>query len=298
MSKLFCFGFGFSAEALARRLPGRWHVSGTARSAERVTELKRRGFDALVWAGLSHDADVAAALRDATHVLVSAPPQAEGDAALLHFAKDLAQADALRWVGYLSTVGVYAETGGGWVDETSPVSGDLDRAHWRLDAERDWLALGKTSGKRVQVFRLAGIYGPGRSAFDSIRAGRAQRIIKPGQVFNRIHVDDIGQTLAAAMAGRGRHDIYNVTDDEPAPPQDLVAYAAELMGVEPPPEVAFKDAVLTPMARSFYEANRRVSNARIKGDLNVRLAHPNYRDGLRAIAAGEGFARVPARSEG
>lgn len=233
------------------------------------------------------DEAVASQLRRATHVLISAPPMAEGDPVLMHFADALANASKLQWICYLSTVGVYGESGGGWVDETSPVSGCLDRTRWRLLAEAAWLDLGRALRKRVHVFRLAGIYGPGRSAFDSLRAGRAQRVIKPGQVFNRIHVDDIAQSLALAMAGRGTHEIYNVSDDEPAPPQDLIAYAAELMGVPPPPEVAFEDANLSAMARSFYEANRRVSNARLKGDLGVRLLHPTYRDGLRAIAEQE-----------
>jgi nucleoside-diphosphate-sugar epimerase len=285
MSQLFCFGLGYTAQVLARQLVRQgWQVTGTARSQPGVDGLRQAGFDALLFDGQQASADIAVRLRTATHVLTSVPPDAHGDPVLRAHASDLAAAPQLRWIGYLSTVGVYGNTQGDWVDEASPVSGDYDRTRWRIDAERQWQALA-AAARRVQIFRLAGIYGPGRSALDSLRTGRAQRIVKPGQVFNRIHVADIAQALAAAMAGRGVHAIYNVADDEPAPPQDVITYAAELLQQPPPPEIAFADADLSPMARSFYEANRRVSNARMKADLGVRLAYPNYRDGLRAIAS-------------
>ena len=160
-----------------------------------------------------------------------------------------------------------------------------ERSRWRLAAEDKWLALGQRSGKRAQVFRLPGIYGPGRSAIERVREGTAQRIVKPGQVFNRVHVDDIAGALAAAIAGRGAHDIYNVTDDEPAPPQDVIAYAAELLHMPAPPEIAFEDAKLSPMAASFYAENKRVSNARMRNELGVTLKFPSYREGLQAILA-------------
>jgi nucleoside-diphosphate-sugar epimerase len=286
MSHLFCFGLGYTAQALARPLlQAGWHVGGTARSVEAVAKLRAAGFDAYVFDGETHVDAVQAALGDATHVLTSAPPDARGDPVLRVYGSDLLAVPQLRWAGYLSTVGVYGNTHGGWVDEASDVSGDFDRTRWRIAAERSWLDTLRSAERQAQVFRLAGIYGPGRSAFDSLRSGRAQRIVKPGQVFNRIHVDDIARIVAAAMSGRGAHDIYNVADDEPAPPQDVITYAADLIGMTPPAEIAFEDAPLSPMARSFYESNRRVSNARLKGDLGVELRYPNYRDGLRGILA-------------
>ena len=286
MNRLFCFGLGYTAQALARGLrQAGWPVAGTATTRDGAEELARRGFEGLLFDGSAPGHAIARAVADATHILVSVAPDEAGDPVLRHHAADLNAAQKLRWIGYLSTVGVYGDTQGGWVDEDSEAAGDFDRTRWRIKAEADWLELGARLGVRTQVFRLAGIYGPGRSALDSVRAGRAQRIIKPGQVFNRIHVDDIAHALAAAMAGRGAHSIYNVADDEPAPPQDVIAFAAELLGVPPPPEIAFHDAQLSPMARSFYELNRRVSNARLKGDLGVHLAYPNYRNGLQAIAA-------------
>lgn len=285
MNRLFCFGLGYTAQALARPLlASGWYVAGTARSREGAGDLQRQGYDAFVFDGEAGDANVAQALAAATHVLTSVPPDERGDPVLRIYGKDLA-VSKLTWAGYLSTVGVYGNTFGGWVNEASSVSGDFDRTAWRIDAERAWLHRLRAAGRKAQIFRLAGIYGPGRSAFDSLRSGHAQRIVKPGQVFNRIHVDDIAGALAAAMSGRGSHDVYNVADDEPAPPQDVITYAAELLGVTPPPEVDFEAAQLSPMARSFYESNRRVSNARLTGDLGVLLRYPTYRDGLRGILA-------------
>jgi nucleoside-diphosphate-sugar epimerase len=196
-------------------------------------------------------------------------------------------AESVRWVGYLSTIGVYGDAGGAWIDEDTPARPGSARASRRIEAEAAWLDFGKRTGKRVQIFRLGGIYGPGRSAFDDLRAGSARRIIKPGQVFNRIHVGDIANVLVAAVGGRGRHSIYNVVDDEPGPPQDVVAYAAGLLGVPAPPEIPFEKAELSPMGRSFYSENRRVRNARLKEDLGVRLAYPSYREGLAAIRDAE-----------
>lgn len=288
MSRLFCFGLGFTAQALAHRVHAAgWDVAGTVRSPAGADTLDGRGWRGLMFDGQTVSADVRDAVQAATHLVVSIPPQEAGDPVLQALGDIVRQAPALRWIGYLSTVGVYGNTHGDWVDEASPVSGDLDRTRWRIDAERAWLSLQPGSGAGVQVFRLAGIYGPGRSALDSLRSGRAQRIVKPGQVFNRIHVEDIASVLIAGMAGRGSHDIYNVADHEPAPPQDVITFGAELLGMSAPPEIAFEGAQLSPMARSFYEANRRVSNARLAGDLQVRLSYPNYRDGLRAILAAE-----------
>jgi nucleoside-diphosphate-sugar epimerase len=203
---------------------------------------------------------------------------------LRHYRDEIARLSTLAWIGYLSTVGVYGNAAGAIVDETAELHPNNERTRARVVAESGWLALGETTGRPVQVFRLAGIYGPGRSALDKLRAGTARRIVKPGQVFNRIHVEDIASVLEASIARPRAGAIYNVADDEPAPPEDVIAYGAELLGIEPPPEIPFEDADLTPMARSFYGDSRRISNARIKSELGVTLAYPNYREGLRALA--------------
>jgi nucleoside-diphosphate-sugar epimerase len=284
MSKLFCFGLGYSAEALSRRLaPLGWQISGTSRAPDKTAHIASLGYGAHLFDGTTRVEAVASDLSDATHLLISAGPDDQGDPALRCFADDLARATSLRWIGYLSTIGVYGDMGGAWVDEETAPHATSQRAIRRAAAEGQWLKFGQETGKQVQVFRLGGIYGPGRSAIDDLREGTARRIIKPGQVFNRIHVEDIANVLLAATAGRGRHTIYNVTDDEPAPPQDVIVYAADLLGVPPPPELPFETADLSPMARSFYSANRRVSSARMKSDLGLRLSYPTYREGLRSI---------------
>lgn len=286
MNHLFCFGLGFTALTLTARL-GRqdWRVTGTATTSAGCTAITARGHRAVLFDGAQTGADVREALAEATHVLVSVPPGEAGDPVLRWHANDLAAAPRVGWIGYLSTVGVYGDWQGEWVDENSPTRPVSRRSRWRLAAEHTWFAFGRQSAKRVQIFRLAGIYGPGRSAIESLKAGTARRIVKAGQNFNRIHVDDIASVLAAAIAVDGRHDIYNVADDEPAPPQDVIAFAAALVGLAPPPEIPFELAELSAMAASFYGENKRVKNARIKGDLGVRLTYPTYREGLRAIAA-------------
>jgi nucleoside-diphosphate-sugar epimerase len=284
--KLFCFGLGYSAEALARRLAGQgWRIAGTARTSDGAERIAALGYDAILFDGSAPAAGVADALADATHIVISAGPDAEGDPTLRFHGTDLARAPALRWIGYLSTIGVYGDTGGQWVDEQTLPHPGSERARRRLVAESDWAAFARAHAKPVQIFRLGGIYGPGRSAVDDLRDGTARRVVKPGQVFNRIHVEDIALVLAAAAAGRGSHTLYNVVDDEPAPPQDVVACAARLMGIAPPPEVAFDDAPLTPMGRSFYMANRRIRNRRLHDDLGVTLTFPSYREGLAGILA-------------
>jgi nucleoside-diphosphate-sugar epimerase len=286
MSRLFCFGLGYSAQALGRQLIARgWRVGGTARTGDSAKALAVAGFEAVVFDGHAPSPEVSDALEPATHVLLSIPPDAGGDPALLHHARDIEASPSVQWIGYLSTVGVYGDYGGAWIDETTPATPAQARSRWRLAAETAWLALRQRSGKRVQVFRLPGIYGPGRSAIERVREGKAQRVVKPGQVFNRVHVDDIAGALAAAIAGHGANDIYNVTDDEPAPPQDVIAYAAGLLHMPAPPEIAFEDAKLSPMAASFYAENKRVSNARMCNELGVTLKFPSYREGLLAILA-------------
>lgn len=279
---LFVFGLGYSSLAFVRRLGASAQVTGTVRSTEKAARLASGGLTIRLLPG--EEDVIARDLAASDAVLVSVPPGATGDSVLAAFGEVLARALRLRWIGYLSTIGVYGDHGGGWVDEAAPPRPVSARSRERVDAEQAWLALGQASGKAVQVFRLAGIYGPGRSAFDKLADGTAKRLVKPGQVFNRIHVDDIAAVLAASLDRPRAGAIYNVTDDEPAPPQDVVACAAQLAGVPPPPEVPFEGAELTPMARSFYGENKRVRNTLIRDELGVRLAYPTYREGLASLA--------------
>ena len=283
--RLFCFGFGYAAEALARRLSAR--TTALAGTRTRLEESPPPlGARLAAFQSEAATQEVRSLLAGATHVLVSIPPDLEGDVVLRHFREDLLALPTLDWVGYLSTVGVYGDCQGGWVDETSPVRPMSERSLRRLQAEHAWCEFGRDSRRRVEVFRLAGIYGPGRSVIDSLRAGTARRIVKPGQVFNRVHVDDIALVLSRAIDKPVGHAIYNVADDEPAPPEDVVAYAAELLGVPVPPDVPFARAAFGDMAASFWAECKRVSNARIKTALGVALAYPTYREGLRALIAG------------
>jgi nucleoside-diphosphate-sugar epimerase len=281
MSQLFCFGLGYSAQALMHRLaPLGWTISGTSQSGEAVAGSAR------VWRFDGTAALPAAALDGATHLLVSIPPGDEGDLVIRHDADDLVRRAAqFTWVGYLSTTGVYGDRGGEWVDEDSPLMPNTDRGHRRLDAENAWLKLFVRQGLPVHIFRLAGIYGPDRNQLVSIREGTARRIVKPGQVFSRIHVDDIAQVLMASIVRPHPGRAYNICDDEPCPPQDVIAYAAHLLGRAPPPEIPFDAADLSPMARSFYADSKRVSNKRIKEELGCRLLYPTYREGLKALLA-------------
>jgi nucleoside-diphosphate-sugar epimerase len=283
MIRLFCFGFGYCAQALAQRVSARTVSLAGTRTGVGANDSAPLGARLAEFKGDAGSAEVRALLPATTHALISIPPDLEGDVVLRHFRDELATLGDLAWVGYLSTVGVYGDCQGQWVDETSATRPISERGLRRVQAERAWLEFGKATGKRVEVFRLAGIYGPGRSVIDTLRAGTARRIVKPGQVFNRIHVDDVARVLAAAIDKQTGHSIYNVSDDEPAPPQDVLAYAAELVGLSVPPEVAFETAGLTGMAASFWVECKRVGNARIKADLGVELMYPTYREGLRAL---------------
>lgn len=290
MSALFVFGLGYTAERLALRLVAEgWQVSGTVRSPERAMALREAGIDPLIFDGTRPVPEVADRLGRASHVLVSIAPPEAGDPVLAHHRKDLAaQAATLRWIGYLSTVGVYGDHGGAWIDEETPPKPVSERTKRRVQAEEAWAALGAAIGVPVAIFRIAGIYGPGRNQLRALKAGRARRIVKPGQVFNRIHVDDIVAALRASLAAPASR-IYNLADGHPAPPQEVVAFAAGLMGIEPPPEVGFDEAEMTEMARSFYGDNKRVSNRRMVEELGVRLAYPDYVAGLTALySEGEG----------
>lgn len=284
MTHLFCFGLGYSAGVLAKRLSARgWAVTGTSTTAAGVARISERGYTGLVFDGQSELQDDSQALSRATHILLSVPPGASGDPAHRFYGSTIANSPCVEWVGYFSTVGVYGDAGGGWVSEETEARPGSERGLRRLNAEGEWSELGRRSRKPVMIFRLPGIYGPGRSAIDDLRAGTARRIVKPGQIFNRIHVDDIAGAVEASIARPQALRVYNVTDDEPAPQQDVVAYAAELLCLPQLPELDFATADLSPMARSFYSESKRVSNARMKTELGVKLAYPTYRQGLQAI---------------
>ncbi|MBD3676979.1 MAG: SDR family oxidoreductase [Rhodobacteraceae bacterium] len=278
---LLSFGHGYSARALARLLiPQGWRVIGTTRSEEKAAEIRAGGAEALIWPG----EDISGALAEASHLLISAAPGAEGDPVLAASRDQIAAAaPKIEWAGYLSTTGVYGDHDGGWVDEETPLTPSTRRGKLRVEAEAAWRDLSNEIGLPLHIFRLAGIYGPGRGPFAKVRAGTARRIVKPGQVFSRIHVEDIAQVLAASIARPNPGVAYNLCDDDPAPPEDVIAYAAELLGVPVPPTEDFETAEMTPMARSFYAESKRVRNDRIKDELGVRLIYPDYRAGLRAL---------------
>jgi dTDP-4-dehydrorhamnose reductase len=282
---LLTLGHGYSARALAARVDSNWRCVGSVRRPEGCERLRAEGVAPVLW---ENREAIEEAIGAATHLLVSAPPDGSGCPVLARHGGAIARSERLRWIGYLSTTGVYGDRGGDWVDEKTPLEPVNQRSHWRVAAEAGWQRLGEEADLPVMVFRLAGIYGPGRSALDRLREGRAQRIVKAGQVFSRIHVADIAQVLAASIAAPDPGRVYNVADDEPAPPQDVIAHAAELLGMPAPPEIPFERADLSPMARSFYAESKRVSNRRIKAELGVRLAYPTYRAGLASILAAGG----------
>ena len=288
MTHLVAIGFGYAARRLARLLsPEGWQVTGTSRTADGVQDIEKAGYRGALFSGEAGDvtAELMAAIEGATHLLVSAPPTADGDPVLAALGDRLAALESLCWVGYFSTVGVYGDTGGGWVDETSPLAPTGERGRRRLAAETAWLAWGAQCQKPVNCLRLPGIYGPGRSPLERVRGPNARRIIKPGQVFNRIHVDDIAGAVRHIMTltDAAAHGAINITDNLPAPPQDVLVHAAGLLGIEAPPEVCFEDADLSPMARSFYSENKRVSNDLLTRRLGYDLIYPTYREGLAAL---------------
>jgi nucleoside-diphosphate-sugar epimerase len=286
--RLFCFGLGYSARRIIARGQS-LEASGTTRGDEAAAALRRDGIAGFAFEGERSEEALLYALARAQVLLVSAPPGGGGDPALAHFSREIAAAPDLERVVYLSSVGVYGDRGGAWVDETSPPSPDSPRARWRLQAEDQWRGFGAARGVPVDILRLAGIYGPGRNALVKLRAGEARRVVKPGQVFNRIHVDDVAGVALRLIEAGGPGEIWNVADEEPAPPQDVVVFAASLLGMAPPPEEALETAPLSPMARSFYDDNRRVSVEKLRRELGYRWLYSTYREGLRALAAaGEG----------
>lgn len=288
--KLFAFGLGYCARHfIAGSLSSFDSIAGTVQDATKAAALAGENIEALVLGPRQEDEAIARLAAAADAILVSVPPGVSADPVLARFGHMIASSRQKQTIVYLSTVGVYGDFGGAWVDEATVPAPASDRALVRLQAERSWAAIGTASGKKVHILRLAGIYGPGRNMLLNLKAGTARRIVKRGQVFNRVHVADISRAIGAAFTSGAEGGIFNVSDDAPAPSQDVVAFAAMLMGVEPPPEQEFEAAALSPMARSFYAGNRRVSNRKLKEVLGVRLAYPTYRVGLEALwEAGEG----------
>lgn len=283
--RVFFFGLGYSSQAsahLLRKGGGSVSTLGTVRGTDKAKRLAADGLEAVVFDGAAPGPDVAKSLGEATHVVVSIAPDETGDVVLRHHRADLDAMPDLQWLCYYSTVGVYGDFGGAWIDESAPLSPRNLRSGVRASAEEEWIEYAKARGVPLCILRLAGIYGPGRSSFDKLADGTARRVIKPGQVFNRIHVEDIARVTALA-AEQKLAGIFNLADDAPGPPQDLITYAAEKMGKAPPPEIDFETAEMTPMARSFYRDNKRVSNQAIKTALGIELLYPDYRAGLDGI---------------
>lgn len=279
---LLSFGHGYSARALSRILLAQdWRVIGTTRNEDKAVGLMNDGIEPRIWPG----ADMAPALNGATHLLISAAPDDAGDPVLAALHDEIAaRAGQFEWVGYLSTTGVYGDHGGDWVDETTPLTPSTKRGIARVQAESAWAAIPDLP---LHIFRLAGIYGPGRGPFAKVRAGTARRIIKADQVFSRTHVADIARVLAASIRNPNPGAVYNVCDNDPAAPQDVIGYAADLLGLPLPPAEDFEKAEMSPMARSFYAESKKVHNDRIKNELGVKLLYPDYRSGLKALLAHE-----------
>ncbi|MGH1417678.1 MAG: SDR family oxidoreductase [Hyphomicrobiaceae bacterium] len=290
---LVCLGLGFSARAIANELAKRgWTITGTARHRQGVDRITAAGYQGFVFdpeqgcEAFKSECD-RPPLNTATHLLLSAPPTQNGDPILQLHADALSKAPNLQWIGYLSTIGVYGNQDGRWIDETTPTAPSSARTKRRVQAEQAWSNFANAYGCRFNIFRLAGIYGVGRSAITQLKHGKARRIIKQGQVFNRVHVADIAQAVLRTIDGYGSSTIYNLSDDEPAPPQDVISYGADLLKLALPPAIPFEEAEMSDIARSFYADLKRVRNARLKSDLGINLRYPTYREGLRAIVSQE-----------
>ncbi len=281
-NKLFIFGFGYTAAALAKPLHAAgWAIAGTTRQTEKREQLGALGYSISNF----NESEVRALLQDATHI-VSAAPLLKNfhDPVLSSFTPLLREAAShLKWLGYLSTTGVYGDHQGAWVDETSPLKPDNDRTRGRVAAEQSWLSLGHETGIPTHIFRLAGIYGPGRNALRQLKDGTAKSIYKEGQVFSRIHVEDIANIITASISAPHAGGIYNACDDEPAPAHEVTRYAAQLLDIEPPALIPFEEAQLSDMAKEFYSNNRRVANAKLKQELRITLTYPTYREGLSVL---------------
>lgn len=292
---LFCFGLGYSAGIFCQQLQAQGvAISGTCRTAEKAAKHSSTGFKAYVFSREQPLIQFTEALKTADAILISVPPDEQGDPVFDRHGSDIAALSGqLHWVGYLSTTGVYGDRGGDWVAEDADLRPVGERGRRRVVAEMDWLSLWHQYRLPIHFFRLAGIYGPGRNQLESLRAGKAQRVIKKDQVFSRIHVEDIAATLSASLAQPNPGQAYNVCDNQPAPPQDVIAFAAKLLGQSTPPDIPFEAAQLSPMGRSFYEENKRVANDLMKRELGVTLRYPTYREGLQAL-----FAQLTDHGEG
>jgi len=281
---LFCFGLGYSAQFLAKRLiPKNWLVSGSYRDSKAITSIKKIGVSAYLYDGKSVSPKILDAIHKATHILISIPPQKSGDVVLQHCGSIFLKSKHLKWVGYISSTGVYGDSKGEWVDESSPLKPITSRGQRRVEVESDWLKLQKDYNLPVVIFRCVGIYGPERNLLVSIQQGRAKNINKPGLMFSRIHVEDLVQTFEAPMQNIRPGEIYNVSDDYPSPPSKTIEYACSLLNIKPPRPISYESAVLSEITRSFYQANKRVSNKKIKKELGVNLHYPDYRVGLKAL---------------
>ena len=280
--RLFCFGYGYSCDDLGQALMGQgWAVAGTTRDPEKWRFLKTQGVKSFLFDYEQPLEDPLLFLRGTTHLLISTPPSDEGDPAFLMHAKDILQIPTIEWVGYLSSTSVYGDREGGWVDESSEIRPSSKRGSRRARAEEQWLSLYRSHKLPVHIFRLAGIYGPGRSALDSVRAGIARRIRKEGHAFSRIHVDDIVQILIASMNKPNPGAAYNIADDLAAPSHEIIKKACEMLGLTPPPLIPYEEADMAPITRSFYADNKRIKNDRIKNELGVTLKYPTYIEGLQ-----------------
>jgi nucleoside-diphosphate-sugar epimerase len=281
-NSLFCFGLGFAAQVFAKRMHAQeWTVSGTCRAIDKKNSLKE--LSVFPFDGAHVTEEICGALSKATHLLISIPPQPSGDVVLQKFSSQIAECKNLEWIGYISSTGVYGDTQGEWVDESSSLQPLTELNVRRVEAENGWLSMVKENGCPVMIFRCAAIYGPGRNLLVSVKQGRARRIEKPGLVFSRIHVEDLAQILEASIKKTRSEEIYNVSDDEPSPPSEAVEYACKLLNIAPPPLIPFESAELSEIARGFYQTCKRVGNKKIKEELGVKLKYPNNKSGLDAI---------------
>ncbi len=294
--RFFFFGYGYTSEYLmhALREEGGWSFAGTTRDPEKKMQMQDEGVDSYIFNREIPLGDVRGFMQDATHLLISTPPDDSGDPAFGLHGEDIAHMEGLQWIGYLSSTAVYGDRAGGWVDENSELRPTSRRGSRRERAEAQWLSLYHDYNLPMHVFRLAGIYGPGRSALDSVRAGTARRIDKPGQAFSRIHIDDIVAVLRASMERPHPGHVYNVADDEAAPSQKLIAAACEMLGLPVPPLIPYDQADLAPITRSFYADNKRINNERIKTELGVILKHPDFHSGLQACLEAEKLYGIKA----
>ena len=279
-NKLLSFGHGYSAQALENLLPiNNWTLSATTRNLKKAQLMRQRKISTFIWPGDNLEDEI----FNATHILLSIPPDGAGDPIFKQYGDIIVRSKNLKWLGYLSTTGVYGDHKGGWVDESTELKPTTQRGANRLVAENQWLQLSKKNSLCLSIFRLAGIYGLGRGPFSKVLAGTARRIIKKNQVFSRIHVDDIAQVLFASLNNPHLKGIYNVCDDFAAPPEDVLSYAAKLLEKDLPPEEDFLSAKMSEMAKSFYAESKRVKNGKIKHNLGVTLKYPDYKSGLKSL---------------